>query len=128
GRPVFPGERQDCEELLGNLVDNACIWARSRVLLTLRATEDIVEILVEDDGPGIAPEDRALALARGGRLDEKVAGTGLGLAIVGDLVELHRGTWSLDRSPMGGLAAQIRLPLPSGPSAAQSERKAVATA
>jgi signal transduction histidine kinase len=114
--------------LLGNLIDHACIWAKSRVLVTLRDTENAVEIPVEDDGPGTAPADRALALARGGRIDEKVPGTALGQPIVGDLVELHRGTWPLDGSPIGGLAAQIRLPLPSGPSATLSKRKAVAAA
>lgn len=114
GCPIFAGERQDCEELLGNLIDNACLWAKSRVRVSLRATDSAMEITVEDDGPGIAPEHRERALARGGRLDEAIPGTGLGLAIVGDLVELHGGTLALDRSALGGLAARIRLPQPSG--------------
>jgi signal transduction histidine kinase len=126
GRPVFPGERQDCEELLGNLLDNACIWARSQVLISLRNADGAAEIAVEDDGPGIAPEHRAIAMARGGRLDEKVPGTGLGLSIVGDLVALHGGTWSLDRSALGGLCARIRLPTARGPAPAERRVKPVA--
>jgi hypothetical protein len=129
--------------LLGNLIDHACTWAKSLVLVTLRDTENAVEILVEDGGAGTAPEDRALALARGGRLDGKVPGTGLGLSVVGDLVGLHRGTWSRPfahrrprrsgcrcrRGPRRRNPSARRLPQPdSGPSpwlmARKSKRKA----
>jgi signal transduction histidine kinase len=116
GNPIFSGERQDCEELLGNIIDNACIWAKSRVCVSLSTSSGTTDITIEDDGPGIAPEQRAAALMRGGRLDEAAPGTGLGLAIVAELVALHRGVLQLDRSSLGGLAVRIHLPRPGGPS------------
>ena len=78
----------------------------------------VVEIVVEDDGPGIAPEDRATALREGGRLDEAVPGTGLGLAICADIVEAYDGTLTLEDSELGGLLARVRLPI------ARAEEKA----
>jgi signal transduction histidine kinase len=108
---VFAGEREDLEELLGNLLDNAMKWAKSTVAVSVTpaAAGGLFEISIEDDGPGI-PEDKARdALKRGRRLDETKPGTGLGLAIVADLVNEYGGALALDRSAMGGLKAVVRL-------------------
>lgn len=107
---AFRGDAQDLEEMLGNLMDNACKWARSRVEVRGERAGERLRLSVDDDGPGIPPEARAAALARGGRLDEAVPGSGLGLAIVGDLVGLHRGTLRLEESPLGGLRVVLDLP------------------
>ncbi|MCO4864785.1 sensor histidine kinase [Cupriavidus sp. WGlv3] len=106
----FAGDRQDLVEMLGNLLDNACQWARTRVRATLREDAGVLEILVEDDGAGMPPEARALATARFGRLDEAAAGSGLGLAIVTEIAALYDGSLALASSPLGGLAACLRLP------------------
>ncbi|MGX5846606.1 sensor histidine kinase [Mesorhizobium sp. PL10] len=110
---VFAGEREDLEELLGNLLDNAMKWARSTVAVSVmpagKDASGLFEIAIEDDGPGI-PEDKARdALKRGRRLDETKPGTGLGLAIVADLVNEYGGVLALERSAMGGLKAVVRL-------------------
>ncbi|TRC97432.1 histidine kinase [Mesorhizobium sp. WSM4303] len=108
---VFAGEREDLEELLGNLLDNAMKWAKSTVAVSVSpaGAAGLFEISIEDDGPGI-PEDKARdALKRGRRLDETKPGTGLGLAIVADLVNEYGGALALDRSAMGGLKAVVRL-------------------
>jgi signal transduction histidine kinase len=103
-------EREDLDEMLGNLLDNACKWARSRVLMQSVREGEWIVVTVEDDGPGLPPEKRAAALTRGVRLDEAGSGSGLGLAIVGDLVELYGGSVSLQGSPLGGLCARLQLP------------------
>ncbi|MBZ9706743.1 histidine kinase [Mesorhizobium sp. ESP7-2] len=110
---VFAGEREDLEELLGNLLENAMKWARSAVSVTVApltgSGDNLFEISIEDDGPGI-PEDKAReAMKRGRRLDETKPGTGLGLAIVADLVNEYGGGLVLERSGMGGLKAVVRL-------------------
>ncbi|TPK93226.1 histidine kinase [Mesorhizobium sp. B2-4-12] len=110
---VFAGEREDLEELLGNLLENAMKWAKSAVVVSVvplvSKDESLFEISIEDDGPGI-PEDKAReALKRGRRLDETKPGTGLGLAIVADLVNEYGGILALERSGMGGLKAAVRL-------------------
>jgi signal transduction histidine kinase len=112
---VFAGEREDLEELLGNLLENAMKWARSAVsvsVVPLAGKDDaagLFEISIDDDGPGI-PEDKARdALKRGRRLDETKPGTGLGLAIVADLVNEYGGVLALERSGLGGLKAVVRL-------------------
>lgn len=106
----FAGDRQDLVEMLGNLLDNACQWARTRVRVALREHAGVLEILVEDDGAGMPPEAQALATARFGRLDEAAAGSGLGLAIVTEIAALYDGSLTLASSPLGGLAARLRLP------------------
>ncbi|WP_291298756.1 sensor histidine kinase [Elioraea sp.] len=103
-------DRQDLAEMLGNLAENACEWAAGAVTLTAARAGAAVIVTVADDGPGLAPEDAATALARGGRLDEGAPGTGLGLAIVAELSALYRGGLALDRSASGGLAARLTLP------------------
>lgn len=112
---VFAGEREDLEEMLGNLLENAMKWARSKVSISvapLPGTDgepDSFEIWIEDDGPGI-PEDKARdALKRGRRLDESKPGTGLGLAIVTDLVNEYGGKLRLERGRLGGLKAIVQL-------------------
>ena len=111
----FVGDRGDLTELLGNLLDNACKWCRSRVRLT--ATPDAaagprerLSLVIEDDGPGISAEDRARVLQRGVRADETVPGHGLGLAMVRDTVDLYGGRLALDSSPLGGARFSLRLP------------------
>jgi signal transduction histidine kinase len=118
-------QREDLDEMLGNLLDNACKWARSRV--TLRAAplaagqgsdesqsgggrDRLVEITVDDDGPGLDPSMREAVLQRGVRVDEAGPGSGLGLAIVRDLAALYGGAIRLGASPAAGLRATLRLP------------------
>lgn len=107
---AFRGERQDLDEMLGNLMDNACKWARRKVLVRLRSDKNNIVVTIEDDGPGIAPQDRAHVFGRGERVDESVPGTGLGLAIVRDIAALCGGSIELDESALGGLKAILILP------------------
>nr|WP_269450757.1 ATP-binding protein [Stenotrophomonas sp. MMGLT7] len=113
----FHGEPGDLQELLGNLLENAFKWARHRVLLTARIRaaggnrRDGLELVVEDDGPGIAPEDVAKVLQRGVRGDERVQGHGIGLSIVQDLVKGYRGELQVGRSQeLGGARFEATLP------------------
>jgi len=103
-------QREDLEEILGNLLDNACKWAKSRIVLEASKTGGMLLITLDDDGPGLTPAERSVVLERGVRLDEAAPGSGLGLAIVRDLVELYDGSISLEDSRMGGLRAQVLLP------------------
>jgi signal transduction histidine kinase len=102
--------REDLDELIGNLLDNACKWARTRCSITVRPAGARVDVIVEDDGRGISAELRSRVLARGVRADEAVPGTGLGLSIVRDLTEAYGGKVVLDESPLGGLRASIDVP------------------
>jgi signal transduction histidine kinase len=104
------GQREDLDELLGNLMDNACKWARSAVRVQSSRENGSIVILVDDDGPGIVAEMRDDVLQRGVRADEAAPGSGLGLSIVRDLAEVYGGTISLENSPMGGLRARLQLP------------------
>jgi two-component system sensor histidine kinase PhoQ len=113
----FHGEPGDLQELLGNLLENAFKWARSRVLLTIQPGATApnrrpgVSIAVEDDGPGIAPERIAHVLQRGVRGDERVQGHGIGLAIVQDMVRSYRGELSVGQSQeLGGARFEVTLP------------------
>lgn len=107
---VFLGHREDLEEILGNLMENACKWASSRVRISAEKSKEHVTILVEDDGPGMSAEQAAEASRRGKRFDEISPGWGLGLSIVSDLVEVTGGTLSLTGSPLGGLKACVTFP------------------
>ncbi|MAK62696.1 MAG: ATP-binding protein [Ponticaulis sp.] len=108
---VFRGERQDLDEMLGNLLENACKFASSKVrVVAERGTPEELVIHVDDDGPGLSPEERKEAMKRGVRLDETAPGTGLGLSIVKDLSELYSGRFELSDSPLGGLRATLILP------------------
>jgi len=106
----FQGQREDLDEMLGNLLDNACKWARARVRLTCSKEGEQIVIVVDDDGPGIEPSMREAVMRRGVRADEAGQGSGLGLAIVRDLAEIHGGSISLEESPMGGARARLTLP------------------
>jgi signal transduction histidine kinase len=110
----FRGEKQDFEEMAGNLLDNACKWAKSRVKVSARRGEvghrAFVVLAIDDDGPGLAPEDRDAALARGGRLDKSKPGSGLGLSIVVELTRIYGGQLALEASELGGLRARLKLP------------------
>ena len=103
-------QREDLDEMLGNLLDNACKWARGRVTLSSDQSEAAMLIVVEDDGLGIEPSKREAVLQRGVRADEAAPGSGLGLAIVRDLAELYGGSIALGSSPEGGVRAELRLP------------------
>ena len=108
---VFRGQREDLDEMLGNLLDNACKWARSRVTIASAACDNSVVVTVDDDGPGLEASMREAVLHRGVRADEAAPGSGLGLAIVRDLAELYGGSIALDCSGAGGLRARLRLPI-----------------
>jgi signal transduction histidine kinase len=111
----FDGEKQDFDEVLGNLIDNAGKWAHAEVSVSAKKIPDsprrpMMEIQVSDDGPGVPADDIDTLFERGKRLDEHVPGTGLGLAIVRDIVELYGGDARLAHAPSGGLLAILRLP------------------
>src|SRR5438309_771471 len=113
----FRGERQDLEEMAGNLVDNACKWATSRVFVEVLVERPVepgagptLRIIVDDDGRGLSEAERAQVSRRGQRLDESKPGSGLGLSIVVDLAALYGGSLSLGSAPIGGLRAELVLP------------------
>lgn len=106
------GRREDLDEMLGNLLDNACKWARSRVAISSALEDARLSISVDDDGPGLDPSLRVEVLQRGVRADQQVRGSGLGLAIVCDLAELYGGSVTLEASPLGGTRARLQLPRP----------------
>lgn len=117
GEAKFRGERQDLEEMAGNLVDNACKWAEQRILIEVlveaAAAGELgptIRIIVDDDGKGLTHAERAQVARRGQRLDESKPGSGLGLAIVADLATLYGGNLRLGSAPIGGLRAELILP------------------
>ncbi|HZR25093.1 MAG TPA: sensor histidine kinase [Vicinamibacterales bacterium] len=103
-------QREDLDEMLGNLLDNACKWARTRVDVFSSSVNGSIVIDVDDDGPGLPPEAREKMLRRGVKADEAAPGSGLGLAIVSELAELYQGSIALTDSPLGGLRARLTLP------------------
>jgi signal transduction histidine kinase len=103
-------QRQDLDEMLGNLLDNACKWARARVIVGAQASNEQIVVTVDDDGPGIEPAMREAVLQRGVRADEASPGSGFGLAIVRELAEVYGGSVSLSASPSGGLRAALQVP------------------
>ncbi|HRE17151.1 MAG TPA: HAMP domain-containing sensor histidine kinase [Rhodocyclaceae bacterium] len=106
----FRGEAQDLQEMLGNLLDNACKWAAHTVVVSVQTEGEHLQIDIDDDGPGIAASQRTTVLQRGIRADEAVPGSGLGLAIVDDLARLYSGQLALHEAPLGGLRATLTLP------------------
>lgn len=113
----FRGERQDLEEMVGNLMDNACKWAKSHILVRARELpaqssdgRNWLLVTVDDDGPGIPPEKRDTALERGKRLDESKPGSGLGMSIISETAGMYSGALSLDQADLGGLRANLKLP------------------
>lgn len=117
---VFPGDDGDLTEILGNLLDNARKWATTRIRLTATSASGVLTLRIEDDGPGLPPDQSPL-IVRGQRWDETQPGTGFGLAITQDLAEGYRGTLELSRSDLGGLSAVVTIPLAQ--SAAHKERR-----
>ena len=116
-RARFRGERQDLEEMVGNLVDNACKWAASQVFIEVTVEQPkeadgapTLRIVVDDDGRGLSETERAQVARRGQRLDESKPGSGLGLSIVVDLAALYGGRLALSDAPSGGLRAELTLP------------------
>jgi signal transduction histidine kinase len=104
-------ERQDLDEMLGNLIENAAKYGGGSVFVTVEDQDDMVAILIEDDGRGIPEDERARIFDRGVRLDTSKPGTGLGMAIVRDVAEIYNGSIELDESEdMGGLLVRLRLP------------------
>jgi signal transduction histidine kinase len=103
-------QREDLDEMIGNLLDNACKWARSSVRIDSSHANGVIVIAVDDDGPGIPAAMREAVLQRGVRADEAAPGSGLGLAIVRDLAELYGGSIALDGSRAGGVRARLQLP------------------
>jgi signal transduction histidine kinase len=106
----FRGESQDLEEMAGNLLDNACKWARSKVTVGCDSKEDRLELLIEDDGPGVPLEELDSVIRRGRKLDETQPGHGQGLGIVRDIAGLYGGSLTLGQSELGGLKAVLNLP------------------
>lgn len=104
------GDRQDIEEMLGNLMDNACKWAANRVRVSGERVGPDIVLSIDDDGPGIPEDLREDVLQRGKRLDEATPGSGLGLSIVVELAELYHGSLSLGESDLGGLSVRLQLP------------------
>jgi len=102
--------REDLDEMLGNLLDNACKWTRTRIVVASTTNNGHVAITVDDDGPGVAADMRDHVLRRGVRADEAAPGSGFGLAIVRDLAELYGGSIALTAAPTGGLRARLELP------------------
>lgn len=112
----FLGDSSDLLEVLGNVLDNACKWCRTRVLVSARLDAERplaqrLSIVVDDDGPGIAPADRKRVIERGVRTHEHVPGHGLGLAIVRDAVTLYGGRLFIDGSAaLGGARVELQMP------------------
>jgi signal transduction histidine kinase len=102
--------REDLDEMLGNLLDNACRFARSRVTVSSAQAGGQIAITVDDDGAGLPSSLRDQVLQRGVRADETAPGAGFGLAIVRDLAEVYGGSINLEESPIGGLRARLHLP------------------
>ncbi len=110
----FRGEKRDLEEMTGNLLDNACKWARRQVHVIVdkdKNNTDRISIIIDDDGKGMSEDQYELVLQRGTRLDETTPGTGFGLSIVNDLAKAYRGDLTLSRSPLGGLRAYLSIPM-----------------
>ena len=113
----FRGEQPDLEEMIGNLVDNACKWASARVVIEVgrerpdpASANEVVRIVVDDDGRGLSPSEREQVAKRGRRMDETKPGSGLGLSIVVELASLYGGGLTLGTAPIGGLRAELVLP------------------
>jgi signal transduction histidine kinase len=113
----FRGEKQDLQEMMGNLLDNACKWAHSEIAISVsveRPPKSVganhLQVLIDDDGPGLSEGELQSAITRGKRLDETKPGSGLGLSIVADLSAMYYGSFELLRSPAGGLRAKLMLP------------------
>jgi len=110
GTCLFRGESQDLEEMAGNLIDNACKWAKSKVVVNCKTANNRLLLIVEDDGPGIPEEKLEEVMQRGCKLDDSKPGHGQGLGIVNDIADLYGGHLKLCQSSLGGLQAELDLP------------------
>jgi signal transduction histidine kinase len=99
------------DEMLGNVLDNACKWAKARIVVESKVEGGSVVVTVDDDGPGLDDSLLDAVLQRGVRADEQAPGSGFGLAIVRDLAELYGGSVALSRSSTGGVRARLELPV-----------------
>ena len=109
---MIPGNSDDLDEILGNLLENACKWTKQIVEIKVkRFSKNLIKFTISDDGPGLPKHKRAEVFARGFRLDEQTPGTGLGLNIVKDTVEQYSGKVWLTKSNFGGLTVNLLLPL-----------------
>jgi signal transduction histidine kinase len=108
---VFAGESQDLQEMVGNLLDNACKWARQQVRVSVGVVSGDLAIVIDDDGPGLSVAQRQHVFGRGVRADERRPGSGLGLAIARENAQGYGGDVGLADSPLGGLRARLLLPL-----------------
>ena len=117
---IVRAQREDVDEMVGNLLENACKWATSRVMVSSDQHDGRVAIVVDDDGSGLAPALREVVLQRGVRADEAAPGSGFGLAIVRDLAEVYGGSISLADAPLGGLRARLSLPACSSADSARA--------
>ena len=109
---LIPGSSEDLDEILGNLLENACKWTKKLVEIKVqRSSKNLVKFTISDDGPGLPKHKRAEVFARGFRLDEQTPGTGLGLNIVKDTVEQYSGKVWLTKSNFGGLTVHLLMPL-----------------
>lgn len=112
----FRGEKQDLQEMVGNLLDNACKWADEKICIQVKVADSkqaagrTLTVLVDDDGPGLTQSELEAVVKRGKRLDETKPGSGLGLSIVADLSEMYNGSFALQPAPSGGVRAKLLLP------------------
>lgn len=107
---LLPCDSVDLEEMTSNLIDNACKWASSRVMISWEEDRQWALLYVDDDGPGLPPEEYISVFEIGERLDAAKPGSGLGLPIVKDLATLYQGRVTLSKSPLGGLRAELAIP------------------
>lgn len=110
---VFRGEKRDLEEMVGNLLDNACKWTGSKIAVSAQMLDNglgNITITIDDDGPGLARDQYDVVMQRGARLDEATPGSGFGLSIVSDLAKAYKGGLALDKSPLGGLRTILTIP------------------
>lgn len=108
---VFAGDKRDLEQMVGNLLENACKWAHGVIIVTARAEAGQLVVAIDDDGHGLSASQRSRAMQRGRRFDETTPGSGLGLAIVNDLAAAYGGRLQLEQAALGGLSARLLLPL-----------------
>ena len=109
---IFRGHPRDLEDMIGNLMDNAAKWTTSQIEVSVQVVEDgFCTVSISDDGPGLTETEITTALKRGARLDEATPGSGLGLSIVKDLADAYNGSLTFSRANIGGLKAEIRLPI-----------------
>ena len=104
---MFKGDEGDLMEILGNLLDNAFKWCKRRIVISAEHTGKKLNIRIEDDGPGMKPEQVEQLLKRGMRADETMPGHGIGLSIVHNIVQAYKGTLDISKSELGGVCVKV---------------------